>query len=96
MLKTLVLALVLVTGATALPGGAAAGGPERPRAIAKAECREDAPGATRREIRRCARKAVREARRSCRAERRAARPAFRAKYGERPRRACVRARLAQS
>ena len=93
MLKTLVLALALLTAATALPSGATAADPERPRAVAKAECREDAPDATRREIRRCARKAVREARRSCRAERRADRPAFRAKYGERPRRTCVVARL---
>jgi hypothetical protein len=93
MLKTFALALVLVSAAVALPGGAAAADPERPRAVAKAECRTENPDATRRETRRCARKAVREARRSCRAERRADRPAFRAKYGERPRRACVLARL---
>ena len=93
MLKPLALALVVLVGAIALPGGAAAADPERPRAVAKAECRSESPDAARREIRRCARRAVREARRSCRAERRADRPAFRAKYGERPRRACVLARL---
>jgi hypothetical protein len=94
MIKTFALALVIAAGAVALPGGAAAADPaERPRAVAKAECRTENPDATRRETRRCARKAVREARRSCRAERRADRPAFRAKYGERPRRACVLARL---
>lgn len=95
MPKKLALTILLAIGAVALPGGAGAvaADPERPRAIAKAECREDMPDASRREVRRCARKAVREARRGCRAERRADRPAFRAKYGERPRRACVRARL---
>ena len=94
MVKKLALALVLASGAVALPGGAvAAGDPDRPRALAKAECRSENPDATRRETRRCARKAVRAARRSCRVERRADRAAFRAKYGERPRRACVRARL---
>lgn len=94
MLKTFALALTLAASAFVLPGGAAAAAdPERPRAVAKAECRADNPDATRRETRQCARRAVRAARRSCRAERRADRPAFRARYGERPRRACVIARL---
>jgi hypothetical protein len=90
------LALVAAAGVLMLPAAAPAAKGEGVRAVAKAECRAENPGATKREIRRCARQDIRAARQACRAERAGDRKAFRAEYGKRPMRACVRERVTAS
>jgi hypothetical protein len=95
MVKKLAL-IVAPACVLAAPAAAPAAGGHGIRAATKAACRAENPGATRREIRRCARQDIRAASHACRAERAAGRQAFRAEYGKRPMRACVREHVTSS